>query len=345
MSARTTSLRELQWLVDLVREDHPSLGTIPLEPDGKYQTRTVTLDAVTCEVTECLRQGFRGRKEFPTLYCAWGKCRVGSTALNNLFGAAGLPSYYQPVKTLLRYRLTAGAGAPWIVPRTHLHVFAKETGGPYVLAECLFIPMQALREAGYPADKLHLIVLDREPSSSLASWLDKWSERVPASVLVRNYIIAALNMRRVEAYARRHRIPVTHYVYEASKESVSSVHVLFERLGLSSRFSERAVTDWNEIGQLDSGNTKIIYPVEPDPYIVPGLHGSDTAYRYHARGAALADAAPTEMLARFGVADLYRGSVAACARDLGFDAPAAARLFGIDVPAGPREAQAFDLTA
>ena len=254
--------------------------------------------------------------------------------MNNLFGAAGLPSYYQPVKTILRHRLLEAAGEPWRLPYAaeHPHVFSKETAGPYVPAECLFNPLQALLEAGYPADKLRLIVLDREPESSLASWLAKWSDRLPECKLIRNYIVAALNKHRVEAYARRHGIAVTHYVYEAAKDSVQSVQILFARLGLSSRFSAAAVTDWSEIGQLDTDAAKIIYPKEPDVYVVPGLHGADTAYRYRARDTFLLNRAQTGLLDRFRIPDIYRASAQACARDLGLAAATAARLFELDRP-------------
>ncbi|MFL4980619.1 MAG: sulfotransferase family protein [Xanthobacteraceae bacterium] len=334
MTIHTMSIGELERVAELVRRDHSSLNTMRLIPDGKYQTRTVTLAEVTREVAERLRDGFRdrARNDFPTLFCAWGKCRVGSTALNNLFGAAGLPSYYQPVKTILRHRLLEAAGEPWRLPYAaeHPHVFSKETAGPYVPAECLFNPLQALLEAGYPADKLRLIVLDREPESSLASWLAKWSDRLPECKLIRNYIVAALNKHRVEAYARRHGIAVTHYVYEAAKDSVQSVQILFARLGLSSRFSAAAVTDWSEIGQLDTDAAKIIYPKEPDVYVVPGLHGADTAYRYRARDTFLLNRAQTGLLDRFRIPDVYRASAQACARDLGLAAATAARLFELD---------------
>jgi hypothetical protein len=334
MTIHTMSIGELERVAEQVRRDHSSLVAMRLIPDGKYQTRTVTLAEVTREVAERLRDGFgdRDRDDFPTLTCAWGKCRVGSTPLNNLFGAAGLPSYYQPVKAILRHRLLDAAGEPWRLPSAaeHPHVFSKETAGPYVPAECLFNPLQALIEAGYPTDKLKLIVLDREPESSLASWLAKWSDRVPEWKLIRNYIVAALNKHRVEAYARRQGIATTHYVYEAAKDSVRSAQILFARLGLASRFTESAVTDWSEIGALDTDAAKIIYPQEPDVYVVPGLHGADTAYRYHARDTFLLNRAQTGLLERFGIPEVYRASADACARDLGLNPAAAARLFELE---------------
>src|SRR5919197_1521137 len=101
MNIDTASADALERMADLVWQQHPSLDTMPLEPDGKYQTRTA---------------------------------------------------------------------------------------GPYVLAESLFNPLQALIEAGYPPNRLHAIILDRAPASSLASWLDKWSDRAPQSTLVYNYV-------------------------------------------------------------------------------------------------------------------------------------------------------------
>jgi hypothetical protein len=335
MNTPTSSMDETARLADLVRRQHPSLDSIALPADGKYQTRAVTLDALMREATDCLAQGFRNRtaEELPVLYCAWGKCRVGSTALTNLFGVAGMPSYFQPVKVILRHSLMGEAGSPWLLPSAadQPHVFSKEMAGPYVMAESLFQPLQPLIEAGYPADKLHFIMLDRDPASSLASWLEKWSDRVPESRLLQNYVLATLNTLRVESYARRHGVPITHYVYEASKEPVQSVRTLFERLGLGTRFTEAAVTQWNEMGELESKNARITFVKEPSVWTLPGLHGSDTAYRYRTRRTASLSDAQFAMLEQFGIHDIYRASVQACVRDLGLDAATSERLFGSDI--------------
>jgi hypothetical protein len=325
-------------LAALVREEDPLLDTILLEPHARYQTRTVALDGVLREVTECFARGFRNLDpgEFPTLFCAWGKCRVGSTALNNLFGMAGLPSYYQPVKAIARQRLVEQDVAPWLPPSPAAHpfIFGKETAGPYLLAECLYIPLQPLIDAGYPASKLHLIILDRQPADSLASWIDKWSSRVPEEILAHHFMIAALNVIRVRNHARRHGVKVTHYVYEASREPLTAARALFRRLGLSDRLTDMAVTEWNEKGQLESDQAKIIFPEEPDIYTVPGLHGASSDYSFRARRKAPVADAHLALLERCGIQDTYRESVAACVRDLGFDFATSARMFG---PAIQRE--------
>jgi hypothetical protein len=332
MTSSSTSADETERLADLIRGQHPSLDTMLLQPDGEFQTRTVALDALMHQVRDILTEGFRDRpaEDFPFLYYAWGRCRVGSTAMTNLFGVAGMPSYFQPIKAILRHSLSGGEGAPWRVPSAadHPHVFGKETAGPYVLAESLLLPLQLLLESGYPPDKIHFIMLDRDPASSLASWLANWSDRTSASTLTRNFVVATLNTLRVESYAVRQGIPITHYVYEASKEAAQSVQSLFERLGLANRFTERAVTEWNERGKLESKNSGITFVAQPAVYMVPGMHGSDVAYRYRARSAEALSEIQLSTLERCGVHDIYRTSVKACIRDLGLSTATSKRLFG-----------------
>jgi hypothetical protein len=334
MMMSAVSDTEFERMAELVRRDDPALTGIALAPDGKYQTRTASLATLTGEVTQCLAEGLRrrGSDEFPILYSGWGRCRVGSTALANLFGVAGLPSYQQPVKAILRQRLRGEAGEPIIPPPVteHSHVFSKETAGPYVVPECLTIPLQALVEAGYPPNKLHLIILDREPLSSLASWLAIFTQRVPADLLARNHILAALNVLRVRSYAKRHGIPITHYVHEASKEPVESARALFERLGLADRFSAASVTNWKDGGEIAAKKAKLIFTAEPKIYDVPGALRSATAYEYRIGAAAPLSAEHVDALTRFGIPEIYRESAQACARDLRMSEETAARLFGVE---------------
>ena len=332
MNNNQVSADSLQRMADLIRQQHSLLDTMPLSPVGEFQTRTVSLETLMREVTECLSASFRQRPahDFPMLHFAWGKCRVGSTALTNLFGTMGMPSYYQPVKAILRDAMVGSSLRPWIVPpaSNSPNIFSKETMGPYVLAESLFNPLQALIDAGYPRHRLHCIMLDREPASSLASWIEKWSHRASEEPLVHNYVAAALNAARVENYARRHGIPVTRYVYEVSKEPVSSVRILFDRLGLSNSFAEKAVTCWRETGPDQADNARVIWPSEAIIYDVPNLHTSDTAYRYQRRATSSLSQTVLDILDHCGVNDVYRASVAACVRDLGLTPPMSAKLFG-----------------
>jgi hypothetical protein len=340
MLTQSSAERALERLVEAVRSADARVATSWLEPDGRYQTCGMTLDALTDQAAERLRQGISHLEpeQLPVVYCGWGKARVGSTALVNLFGVAGLPAYYQPVKAVLRHVLTGGRAKPWSPASRDVHprVFIKDVAGPYLLAECLFIPLQALVEAGYPPAKLHLVILDRHPESSLASWLTKWSDRVSEDRLVRHYVLAALNARRVESYARCHGVAVTHYVYEASRDPVAAIRALFTRLGIADRFNEAIVTEWNEMGALDSDKSRIIYPDEPPVFHVAGLHATDTGYRYRHRSTARVTDAYRALLAHTGVRDVYRAAVKACAQDLGFDRALSRRLFGEDFAGGRR---------
>src|SRR5579872_7369005 len=131
MNVDPTSADALDRIADLVRQQHSCLDTMLLSPVGEFQSRTVTLETLMREVTECLAENFRHRpaQDFPMLYFACGKARVGSTALSNLFGMAGIPSYYQPLKAILRDALVGWPLTPWIVPSAtdKPSIFSKET--------------------------------------------------------------------------------------------------------------------------------------------------------------------------------------------------------------------------
>jgi hypothetical protein len=330
------ALATLERLATLVRDDDPSIPLTWLPADGRLQTCDASLKEVCTETINHLAQGFRSLRqdEFPMHFCAWGKARVGSTALSNLFGLAGFASYYQPVKCMLRTVFAGLRPMPWILPSAQEcpRIFTKETQGPYTLGECLFIPLQILIEAGYPPSKLHLIVLERNPERSLASWLSKLTALQSPELLERYYVISALNANRVRSYAYRHGVPVTHFVYEASKEPLLAARALFNRLGLSRFFSDRAVTNWGERGQLDSlASHRIIYPSQPAIYDLPGLHGSDSGYRYRNSGSSISDE-QRHLLEVTGVYQLYRDAVEICIRDLGLDEKTVATLFGREYP-------------
>ncbi|WP_044563503.1 sulfotransferase family protein [Azospirillum sp. B4] len=331
---------DLEKLAELVEADDPSLDTICLSSDGRYQVREFHLAGLTSQVAAHLAAGFRGRSErdFPHLTCAWGRARVGSTAMANLFGVAGLPSYYQPTKAVMRHVLAADSPGPWAIPLSDRspHIFCKDVAGPYLTAECLYIPLQMLIEAGYPASRLHLVMLDRDPVHALASWLRKWSHRIARDQLLENFVIATLNTVRVENYARRQGVAVTHYVHEAARQPVLSSAALFGRLGLSDYFTPETVTGWQRMDSLDDSQSRILFPVEPEAYAAPGLHhqaGGIDCYAYQDRDCGTVTDADLDLLRRHGVDEVYARSAAACARDL--DLPRG--LFRDD---GPRVATA-----
>jgi hypothetical protein len=316
-------------LVELVRRDDPELDRLELEPDGHFQRRAVTLEGVARATADVLAPGFatRGETELPVVAIGWGKCRVGSTALTNLFGIAGVPAYYQPVKTVVRYELLGGRGSPWELPETEV-VFAKEMAGPYVYCEALFNPIRCLVEAGYPPSQLHLIVLERDPEESLASWLDKWTHRLEPDRLVRNFVLSSLNADRMRAYAAGEGVAVTHWPYEASREAAITVPRLLARLGAADRFRPEILGDWGASGALESAESAIRFPEEPEPYAMPGLHGADDGYRYRHRSTASLTDEHRETIAELGLDDLHAQAIRACVADLGLGDGEARAVFG-----------------
>lgn len=320
----------LHELADLIASNGAALDKLHLGADGTFQTRDMSSESAADEVVIQLRGVFERTdpRDLPHLYYGCGRARSGSTALTNVFGRAGIPSYYQPVKSVLRHVLNKLEAPAWDIGAGPKHVFAKETFGPYTLAECLFQPLDMLIAAGYPAHKIDLMAFDREPMSALASWLAKWSGRLPAEQLAFHFVLAGLNVQRLMRSARSHGIRTTTYVYELSKDPVFAVGRLFDRLAIPSLFSAAAVTDWREGGDLASEQSSIIFPDEPGIYDVPGLHGSDVAYRFHARAAAELPQPCMLLLQKMNAAASYRASIQSCISDLEIGPAKAEAIFG-----------------
>lgn len=309
MNADASRLKRL-----LAEGRESELQAAELAPDGRYQLHPATCEAVTADVVATLTEGFAGRPaaDFPLLVLAWGKCRVGSTALTNLFGVAGVRAYYQPVKTIARHLLTGGRGAPWLLPDGTGGsdvIFAKEMAGPYVHYETIFDPLGCLLAAGWPADRLHLLVLDREPRASLNSWIAKWEGRIGRDRVRDNFELSSLNYSRMRASARAAGVAATSYPYEASRSPQRSVGALFDRIGIADRYSDSVLTGWGEAGDLNSDASMIVHPVEPEPYFVPGLHGSGDGYGYRPPAQSLLTEADEELAASEPLQAAYRVSL------------------------------------
>ncbi|WP_433498212.1 hypothetical protein ACQP1K_25440 [Sphaerimonospora sp. CA-214678] len=317
-------------LTELLAVGAPELWDVELAPDNRYQTRTVTVREVTDAVVATLRAGFDGLApdDFPRLIVGWGRCRVGSTAITNLFGMAGISSYYQPVKTIARFVLSGGEGAPWRLPDGEPVLFAKEMAGPYVPYECVFNPVQCLIDAGWPAGRLHLLVLDRDPAACLDSWMAKWAPKIGRDRVVANFRLSTANYLAMRAFAEQAGVTTTHFPYEASRRPEIVVPRLFAGLGVADRFSPAILTAWGAAGDLNSDSARIHYPAEPEAYVVPGLHGNEQEYRFRERE--IRELTPQERAVADdpGVRDRYRESIDLCRADLDLDDVLGSVLFG-----------------
>ncbi len=321
----------LEELSGLMAGPDAALLNETLAPDGKYQTRPVTLRQMNGEVIERLGRSLASRSaaDLPILFCSWGKCRVGSTALTNLFGLAGVKAFYQPVKTMMRHRLVGSEPHAWQPPQVGVeaHIYSKEMAGPYLAVETIFNPLEMLVASGYPAERLRLVLVDRDPFASLSSWVSKWPDRVPRDRLVEHFVLSSLQARRMKSYATANGIAITHYVYEASRKPMEAIRALFARLEIAELFHNGVVQDWNERGALDSHDSGIVFPQEPDVYVVPGLHSSEKQYSYKGRDTGNLTAEERDVVREYDLLSLYRENVEGCIADLHFDAKTAADMF------------------
>jgi hypothetical protein len=254
---------------------------------------------------------------------------VGSTAITNLFGIAGVPAFYQPVKTVARFVLSDRQDGPhFVLPEGEPVLFAKEMAGPYVTYECLFNPVRNLIEAGWPADRLRLLVLDREPEASLDSWMAKWEGKVGRRRVVDNFCLSTANYQAMRRFAGAEGVQVTHFPYEASKRPEVTVARLFDRLGIADRFRPGILTDWGKAGDLNSEHALVRYPDEPEAYLVPGIHGNEQDYRFRQRAISRLTDEERAVAAEPAIRDRYTESVERCCADLAVEPELRAELFG-----------------
>ncbi len=229
-----------------------------------------TYRRLQAHLVDAAREGMTALREagdYPRVVVILSRARCGSTALMRLFGAAGIPVACQPLKNALRHKLVDQRYVQRFPLAEVLGI--KCTFGPFVVAECLFDPVGALLEAGLPAERLHLVFLDRDPLLSLLSWRSQWRARMRAEVMVEHFILSTLNMHRLERQAGQLGLGRSHYVYEQNRHGGSAIERLFQSLGIPERYDERVLTRWAPRGSLSSN---ILTDPEPAWFHSPGLH-------------------------------------------------------------------------
>lgn len=205
--------------------------------------------------------------EAPNIILSVSPCRSGSSVLVRVFGAAGVLSYYQQLKTMLRWKMQ-GEDVCWKVPSLpHTNIFLKETLGPHTETEALFNPMNILLDAGYPPEKLRILILGRHPLNTWASW-DKWWN---GATSIDNFIKANITTEKIREQAEREGISVTTVVYEALKyyDADTVVKRMFGRFGIP--YSPIAVDGWQTLPEFGTPGSHIHYREIPPIFNVPGI--------------------------------------------------------------------------
>ncbi len=259
--------------------------------------------------------------EPPELILLIAPCRSGTSSHLRVFAAAGIRSYHQPLKALLRC-LLQGQEGQYHLPQEQF-LFIKETLGPYTPEESLLNPLDVLLRAGVPKEKIRLIIMLREPLSTLASWQEIFSVNRDPEVLLSNFILAYKTVSQIRKEAMHLGIPVTSYVYEALRDNNPSLVIasIFSRLAI--RFASISIEGWQGLSPYGTPESNITTPSEPMIYILRNLRDQE-------EGASRLQFYPkaTESIDRFvatqdiallingGITEMYEKNRKACEDDL-----------------------------
>jgi len=232
----------------------------------------------------------------PEIFLLVGPCRSGTTAQAKVFRAAGILAHHQPLKSVLRCLLQGQEGS-YSIPRVSQLVI-RETLGPYTLTEASFDPLSLLLQAGVPPERVRVIVMAREPLSTLTSWKETFGARRDGEILLRTCIEAYRSIQHIGERALSAGSAVLHYTYEALRDAdaASLSETLFARLGLHLVYRE---LDWNTLAPFASTDAHPSLPEEPAFYLLPGIQtirqreAEASGLAYTAKSAAAIDQALT----------------------------------------------------
>lgn len=184
---------------------------------------------------------------YPNIFIICGPCRSGTTALANNFVLAGMESHMQPIKSILREQLLDESTIPkQIFFQDENIILIKETFGAEKELE-LFNPVQILVEAGYPAIKINVVGIVREPVATYDSWERLWG-RTKKDIYEGSYRL----MTNIKQYCEKINVPYLPYVPEIIAHNDPSVVLQAVSNFFNFPSSLKIVTKWK--GQPKFGN-------------------------------------------------------------------------------------------
>ena len=235
-----------------------------------YQRREVDLGEIVNRIK------IDDHKNIPDIILTIGPCRSGTTALLRLFGATGIDSYYQPIKTILRWLLQdedKEMAHTWTIPKGRL-IYVKETIGPYTSIESSLNPLTILSGIVNDYDiikrKIKILITGREPSDTWYSWRTYFADKnIPIETLFNNFIQAYRTVEEIRQEAIKNGMKVIHFVYEANQYPEVAAASLFKKLGIE---NPPVLYGWNSLPEMGTEGSNIFLPDEPQPFIVEGIH-------------------------------------------------------------------------
>lgn len=200
----------------------------------------------------------------PDIVIGVGPSRSGTTLYARIFSELGIPTWYQPLKAILRGYLHNND--------VHLHIsnekqiFIKETLGAYIKNEALFNPIKILMHAGVPQEKIHLVPIVREPFSTASSIIEHFNIFIEREDLIDICILCYESIYNTRKYAEAIGIKTTTFAYEAWRDNdpIIVVQKLFERLGI--RFFPEGLLCWKSLSSIEEELPKMFWLYEPTQY-------------------------------------------------------------------------------
>jgi hypothetical protein len=247
----------------------------------------------------------------PNVVLIVGPCRVGTTALSNLFARQGIPAYMQPLKSMRRAVEAGEAITDWAIDDGEDFVVSKETLGPKTAAE-FFDPVTELTKIGYPPDKIQVIGICREPRSTLASWVSMWG-RIPINGFIKSFQL----INQIMVNAKQGGVKTTYYVQEAiaANEPQTVVEKLFTRVGIKTNPQKsRGLTDWKSGAVFGETGSNVVFFDSPPPRFIKGVK-EEGGYRFRLLVTQLTEE-QEKVLRKNKVYDLYEKFVRECEKDL-----------------------------
>jgi hypothetical protein len=186
--------------------------------------------------------------QLPVIVLVCGHCGGGTTALSNNFVVAGIEAHMQPMKSI--QRVAAGLEErDMIPPIITFHdplVLIKETFGSSHGCE-VFNPVKMLVEAGYPAHRIKVVGMVREPIATIDSWHRLWG-RADTEMFLNTYC----QMKQIWDYCAKvgsRYLPYTPEIIR-SNDPETVVGNLMSQLDIPIRTDE--ICDWH--GKPPFGN-------------------------------------------------------------------------------------------
>ncbi len=299
--------------------DQATLAPKPAEwviPDGHFVTiPSVKAAQVHREITDRLRSEISNldTADLPELIIAFGKCRVGSTALSNAIGRAGVASFFQPFKSMLRQHLCNENNLSYFQQFLEPDiVYCKEMFGPYTEIESVWNPFLTLLEIGYPIDKLRLVWLERDPFDALTSWVRNWSQVVPVDTLIDHFELASKSAALCAQSFEDQGVEVLRFNYDTLSEDGDAIFNLLSRMNLHLN-DKNEIVNWGKAGDLASPHSAIRFTAEPAAYGQVKVHSNREDYRFVPQTYGILDGDMRLSLMKRGLYQIYEEHKCLCA--------------------------------